>query len=212
MILGITGCPGSGKSLVAKAIASKGWKLIDADLIGREVVEQDEAIRKELSLTFGADIMEQDGKLNRRLLARRAFVDAENTKKLNDVVHPVLVGRIRDKIKEERIAGTHAVVDCALIYEWGIEGLFDRVVCVRAKEDIRKMRLISRDGRSEEEVERIFASQLPEELKVQKADIVFTNNDAIENMVVYGLMLAELPGFGNEIESWEKYCFRNGTM
>ncbi|MFA6470629.1 MAG: dephospho-CoA kinase [Candidatus Latescibacterota bacterium] len=212
MILGITGCPGSGKSVVSKVVASKGWKLIDADLIGREVVEQDEAILKELTHTFGADIIGQDGKLDRRLLARRAFVDVENTRKLNYVVHPVLLEKIKKIIRAERIAGAHAVVDCALIYEWGIEGLFDRVVCIRAREDIRKMRLINRDGRSDEEVERIFAAQFPEELKVQKADIVFTNNETVENMIIYGLMLAELPEFGSKIKSWEKYCIKNGSL
>ena len=204
MILGITGCPGSGKSVLAKTVASKGWKLIDADLIGREVVEQDAALLKELSSRFGADIMGQDGKLNRRLLAQRAFVDPVSTRRLNDVVHPVLVARITDKIRDGRVSGAHTVVDCALIYEWGIEGLFDRIVCVRAKKDIRKKRLISRDGRSEEEVERMFESQMSEESKVQKADIVFTNNGAVENIIAYGLMLAELPGFDRDIESWKK--------
>lgn len=198
MILGITGCPGSGKSVLAKVIASRGWMLIDADLVGREVVEEDEDMLRELARIFGRDILGKDGKLDRRLLARKAFATNENTRKLNRVVHPVLVRRITEKIRDERNAGTHAVVDCALIYEWGIEGLFDLVVCIRADESIRKKRLMERDGRSDEEVERMFSAQLPETVKVQKADIVLTNKDTPENMVIYGLMLADLPRYFRE--------------
>jgi dephospho-CoA kinase len=121
------------------------------------------------------------------------------------------VRRIKERIREEQNAGVHVVVDCALIYEWGIEGLFDLVVCIRADEGIRKKRLMERDGRTAEEVERMFSAQLPESLKVLKADIVLANDDARENMVIYGLMLAELPKYEKERESWEKRCFRNGT-
>ncbi|MDP2982117.1 MAG: dephospho-CoA kinase [Candidatus Latescibacter sp.] len=198
MILGITGCPGSGKSVLAKVIASRGWMLIDADLVGREVVEEDGDMRRELARIFGRDILGKDGKLDRRLLARKAFATHENTLKLNRVVHPVLVRRITEKIRDERNAGTHAVVDCALIYEWGIEGLFDLVVCIRADESLRKKRLMERDGRSDEEVERMFSAQLPEPLKVLKADIVLSNNDKPESMVIYGLMLADLPRYFRE--------------
>jgi dephospho-CoA kinase len=205
MILGVTGCPGSGKSDLAKVIASKGWKLIDADLVARVLVEQDRDILEELSMVFGADILGQDFKLNRRLLAQRAFADSESTHKLNNIVHPVLVGRISDLIREGRNTRSHTVIDCALIYEWGIERLFDLVVCVRADESLRKKRLMIRDSRTDEEIKRIFSAQLPEEIKVRKADIVLTNNGYIENLKVYGLMFAELPGLDKEGVFYKKY-------
>jgi dephospho-CoA kinase len=198
MIIGITGCPGSGKSVLAKVIASRGWMLIDADLVGREVVEKDEDMLRVLALIFGRDILGEDGKLDRRLLARKAFASQENTLKLNEVVHPVLIKRITGKIREARNSGKHAVVDCALIYEWGLERLFDLVVCVRADESMRKKRLIERDCRSEEDVEKMFSAQLPETVKVQKADIVISNNARPENMEIFGLMLSDLPGYLRE--------------
>jgi len=192
MILGITGCPGSGKSVLAKAVASRGWVLVDADIVGRDVVEQDKEMLDELARIFGADILGPEGKLDRRLLARRAFSTPEETRKLNGVVHPALMGKIAGIIGKLRSEGRNAVVDCALIYEWNIERLFDRVVCVRADEKLRKRRLMERDGRSEEEIERMFSAQLPESVKVRKADIVFSNNLDIESITSYGFMLGEL--------------------
>ncbi len=77
MIIGITGCPGSGKSILAAVIAEQGWVLIDADNLGREVIENDSSILNELSEAFGKDIMDSDGKLNRHLVAKRAFSNPE---------------------------------------------------------------------------------------------------------------------------------------
>ena len=204
MILGVTGCPGSGKSVLAASMAERGWILIDADRAGKDVVERDDVILGELSRIFGADILGPEGKLDRRLLARRAFSSPENTRLLNGVVHPALIRRILGMIDLRREAGENAVVDCALIYEWGIEKNFDRVLCVRADEDIRRSRLTSRDNRSPEEIERLFLSQIPEREKVLRADIVLANNGTWEELAAYGLMLAELPHFLRENGSWKK--------
>jgi dephospho-CoA kinase len=204
MILGVTGCPGSGKSVLAAAMAERGWTLIDADRVGKEVVERDPPMLGELARTFGADILGPEGTLDRRLLARRAFSSPENTRLLNGVVHPVLVRRILGLIELRRTSGENVVVDCALIYEWGIERNFDRVLCVRADEDMRRCRLASRDGRSPEEIDRLFASQFPEREKVLRADIVLANNGTRKELAAYGFMLAGLPYFLRESGSWEK--------
>ena len=195
MIIGITGCPGSGKSILAAVIAEQGWVLIDADNLGREVIENDSSILNELSEAFGKDIMDSDGKLNRHLVAKRAFSNPENNQKLNKIVHPSLINRLKSRITELRTEKTDVVVDCALIFEWGIESLFDVVVCVQAHEHIRKERLAKRNGRSSEDIEDIFSAQLPESEKVKKADIVFANNSSIDIIRVYGLMLSELPRY-----------------
>jgi dephospho-CoA kinase len=204
MILGVTGCPGSGKSLLAAALAEKGWTLVDVDALGREVVEGDGAMLGELARLFGEDIIGQDGKLNRRLLARRAFSTSENTGMLNRVVHPTLIAKVSGVIRRLRDAGKRTVVDCALIYEWGIEALFHVVVCVRADADIRRNRLMERDLRSAEEVERIFAIQLPECDKAIRADIVLANNGPRERLIAYGFMLSDLPVYIEEGWKWVK--------
>jgi dephospho-CoA kinase len=208
MIVGVTGCPGSGKSLLADVLAERGWFLVDADALGREVVEGDGAVLSELASLFGSDILGTGGKLDRRLLARRAFSTPERTLILNRVVHPALIARTCEAVGRLRESGGQGVIDCALIYEWGIENHLDLVVCVRADEDIRRRRLMERDGRTEEEIERMFAAQLPEREKVLRADIVFANNGSPERMVEYGLMLSRLPCQKEEGWTWKRNASR----
>ena len=204
MIIGVTGCPGSGKSLLSATLAEKGWTLVDADALGREVVEEDAAILGELARLFGSDIIGPEGKLNRRLLASRAFSTPDKTRMLNRVVHPVLITRVSDAVRRLKDTGGRTVVDCALIYEWRVETLFDFVVCVRADEDIRRRRLMDRDGRTTEEVDRVFSIQFSEREKMLRADIVLANNGTAERLIVYGLMLAELPAYKEEGRKWER--------
>lgn len=192
MVIGVTGCPGSGKSILASVIAEQGWILVDADDLGREVVENDSSILSELVQAFGQDIIDSDSNLNRHLVARRAFADSEKNQVLNDIVHPALIDRLKSRINELQAEKAHVVVDCALIFEWEIESLFDVVICVQAHEHIRRERIIKRDGRSSGEVDGIFSAQLPESEKVHRADIVLANNGSIDRIKAYGLMLSEL--------------------
>ncbi|MFC1490018.1 dephospho-CoA kinase [Candidatus Latescibacterota bacterium] len=198
MIIGITGCPGSGKSVLAAELAVKGWALIDADEIGREVVETDPAVLDDLADAFGSDVRNISGKLNRGLVASRAFSTPENTKTLNDIVHPSLIRRLKSQVNVLRVENANAVVDCALIFEWGIGDIFDTVVCVTADERLRKERIMNRDGRSSDDIENLFSSQLPENEKAERSDIVFENNSSTDKIREFGLSLAKLSGVPGE--------------
>ena len=195
MVIGVTGCTGSGKSVLAEVIAGQGWLLVDADDIGHKVVEDDPEVLNELADAFGRDILDADGKINRKFVARRAFVDPEKTQILNGIVHPALIDRLKFTINSLRSEEKNAVIDCALIFEWKIEDFFDMVVCVQAHKNLRKERIIKSDNRSPEEVEGIFSAQLPQDEKVKRADIVIANNSSIEKIKAYGLMLSELPRY-----------------
>jgi len=191
-VLGITGCPGSGKSLLARSIAETGWELIDADEIGRGVVEESAGVLSELAAVFGGDILDGDGLLRRRVLAERAFSDDGGIARLNDIVHPRLISRVCGLIDGVKSRGGRCVVDCALIFEWNIGNRFDIVVCVSADIEIRKLRLMERDGRSAREIEGMFAAQLPEEEKVRRSDVTIRNEHTAERLRFFGTILGEL--------------------
>jgi len=199
MILGITGCPGSGKSMLTDVLVQREWILIDADELGREVVEFNPDVLDELKRTFGSDIINTEGRLDRRLLAVRAFAKPEKTKLLNNIVHPRLIRRLKERIENERERKTNSVVDCALIFEWGIEKLFDMVVCVSADESLRKKRLMDRDTRSLSEIEDLFAAQLSECEKMRKADIVIKNNNSVEKLKMFGMLLSGIPRYYSDL-------------
>jgi dephospho-CoA kinase len=198
MVIGITGCPGSGKSALAAVLAMQGWAVVDADEIGREVVETDSAVLEDLADAFGADVLNISGKLNRGLVAQRAFSSPENTVKLNDIVHPSLIRRLKSRVGELRSENSNAVVDCALIFEWDIGDLFDTVVCVQADEELRKQRIIARDGRSSGDIENLFAAQLPESEKIKRSDMVFENNFSADKIGEFGLHLSSIDGSTDE--------------
>ena len=193
MILGLTGCPGSGKSLLAGVLGGLGWTVVDADLIGRGVVEDDPGIRADLAREFGDDILDGGGVLDRPLLAGRAFSSRERTDRLNRIVHPALLAALAERIAGLRKSGANAVVDCALVFEWGIEEFFDAVVCVTAGKETRLRRLMERDGRVREDVERLMSAQFPEAEKARRADIVLANKGSIERFRAFGFMIAALP-------------------
>jgi len=193
MILGLTGCPGSGKTVVANALAGKGWRVIDADRVGKDVVESDHAVTNALAQKFGHDIIAPDGILDRRLLARRAFATADETAVLNAIVHPALIARLKTMIENERKADRNIVVDCALIYEWGIENIFDLVICVHAEPERRMNRLMERDGRTVQDIKCLFAAQYPEIEKILRADIAIANNGTVERLESLALLLDFLP-------------------
>lgn len=192
MVLGITGCPGSGKSKLAEFLAENGWTLVDADRIGREVVENDTGILDKLADAFGRDILDENGALKRRVLASRAFSKSESTRTLNAIVHPSLIERLRHTVGGFGRFELNVVVDCALIFEWDIGNLFDITVCVTANKGIRRKRLMARDGRSAEEIDGMFSAQLPEDVKMMRADVAIANNGSLERLRLFGKMLSSL--------------------
>lgn len=193
MILGLTGCPGSGKSVVARTLGGHGWRLVDVDSMGHEVVDGSESIQKALAEHFGGDIIAPDGKTNRRLLATRAFEKPELTERLNRIVHPELIARLRGRIRNQRQKGELTVVDCALIFEWGMEHEFDFVISVQAELELRIERLVNRDGRGRAVIEGFMAAQLPQEEKIRRSDLVITNNGSIERLETFAGLIALLP-------------------
>ena len=194
MIVGVTGCPGSGKSVAAAAFASCGWRLIDADLLGRTVVEERREVIVALANAFGGDILRADGSLDRRLVATRAFATPETTARLNGIVHPVLIEQLLRDMSHTGDSQPDVVVDCALIFEWGIESRFDLVICVHADPECRIARIMARDGRSREDIERMFAAQLPEDEKCRRADLAIANNGSLERIGALSRFLCRLPG------------------
>ena len=183
MIVGITGGMGSGKSSFARELEELGAKRIDADRVGHQVIDRPEILR-DLLAAFGEDLVNPAGKLNRRELGRRAFADEASCTRLNQIVHPPLEKELKNHIDRARNRGSEnvVVVDAALIFEWGDLQLFDLIVVVDAKEELRIERLIRGGMISEAEVRRRMACQMPVEEKTARADWVVDNNGSLQDL------------------------------
>ncbi len=179
--VGIYGRIGSGKSVVAGVFAENGASVISADRIGKEVVDQNESVLDALIDTFGKGIIDSQGTLKRRELGRIAFSSQENRAKLDAIVHPALLKRLRSKVAEHRAAGRSSivVVDAALILNWGIERELDVLVCVTAPKSSQIERMV-RSGLSEQEAQSRLNSQIPEDKQASRADYVIHNDGTME--------------------------------
>lgn len=178
MLIGLTGGIGSGKSVVARMLASLGAAVVDADAIAREVVEPGEPALARLVEAFGPDVLNPDGTLDRRALGRRVFQDEGARKTLEGIVHPAIRTRTWERIGALMATGRHPAVvwDVPLLFEVGAGNLVDQVWVVTAPRPVRLERLRQRDpDLSREELERRMAAQMPLEEKVARADVVIDN-------------------------------------
>lgn len=175
-IIGLTGQTGAGKSTVAKILEENGLFIINADSVAREVVEKGEPTLTKLANSFGDDILNSDGTLNRKLLASRAFSSRENTYLLNSITHPAITERIRLKISQAFENGEKAVIiDAPQLFESGENEMCDIIVTVAAPLEIRLHRIMNRDGVTEDEAELRINAQLSEEYYINNSDIVIRN-------------------------------------
>ncbi|MBL7995923.1 dephospho-CoA kinase [bacterium] len=182
-MIGLTGGIGCGKTEVAKIFQQLGAKIIDADEIGKTVVETQPEVLQEIAMAFGQQFVNSDGTLKRKELGAFVFADEEKKRQLNRIVHPHLFNRVRHEIEAAQSAGNEIiVVDAALIYETGIENIFDKVIVVNADLKNRIARIKQRDQLTDDEISHRIASQMPLDEKVRRANIVISNNGSVESL------------------------------
>jgi len=185
--IGLTGGLASGKSFVGRALADLGCLLIEADALGRQVLEQGGETYEAVVATFGNQILDPDGptrgKINRRHLAAIVFSDPEQLAKLNALVHPPVKRRERDLIKE--FARDHpdgiAVTEAAILVETGSFRDYDRLIVAVCRPDQQIERAMERDRASREEVVNRLRRQMPLEEKVKHADFIIDTSGSKEN-------------------------------
>lgn len=182
--IGLTGNVGSGKSTVARIWEKeRGAVVIDADQIGRAVVQPGSRCLAGLVKRFGEEILLPDGSLNRRRMAEIAFSNKESREALNSIVHPEIIRKINDRLSQAHRKGAKAVVvDAALIFEFGFDRCLDLVVAVDAPREIKIERMLAKGKTDRETLEKILQVQLsPDELKA-KADHVLDNSADEESL------------------------------
>ncbi len=182
-LYGITGGTGSGKSEAAKRFAERGIPVIDADLVGHEVIAPGGAAAEPVARVFGEAVL-TGGQIDRVKLSAVVFRDAASLQKLNTIVHPLIFGEIGARCARLHEAGHHAVlVDAALLGENGArEQWLAGLILVLASRDARTRRLAASRGIAEEEIARRMAAQTPPEHKIPIADWVIENNGSIEEL------------------------------
>ena len=179
MIVGITGGIGSGKSTVSRILRDKGFYFVDLDTISHEVI-QDPGIKTEIFKNFGSEIFDKE-EISRKKLVKIVFEDKKKLKKLNSIMHPEILKRMRKKMNESK--KNLVFVEIQLLFEVGWENEFDLILLVWADKNTQIKRVLARDKRSENETENIINSQISLDEKIKKSDYVIeNNNDNLEDL------------------------------
>ena len=183
-LIGLTGGIASGKSLVSTRLAEHGARIVDADVLAREVVEPGTPGLAAIAEHFGPSVIGEDGSLNRPALGAIIFSDPEQREALNQITHPAVWRRARELF--EAAGPTDVVVyDVPLLVE-GSKGRqldFDLVVVVHASTDTRLHRLMERRGLTREEAGHRLNSQATDTERLAIADVVIDNNGTIEQTI-----------------------------
>ncbi len=173
MVIGITGGIGTGKSTVTKYLIDKGYIVIDADKIARDVINYEHIII-ELVKTFGTKILDANNKICRKSLSKIVFADKKNVEILNAIMHPAIIEEINNQInkhKNELII----FVDMPLIFEAHLEYMFDEILLVYATKETQLRRVITRDNKTKEEALKVIESQIDIEEKKKMSDYIIEN-------------------------------------
>jgi dephospho-CoA kinase len=179
--LGLTGSIGSGKSTVANLLRQRGIAVLDADQIAKQVSSGNDVLL-EVAATFGKDYILPDG-LNRPKLAELIFAQPQARAKLNAIVHPKVRQAMQQQVAALEAAGESvAVQDIPLLFENGLETLFDAVLLVDAPLEQRMARVMARDGSSAEQFLARNAAQMPAAQKRQRTQYILENDGDLDKL------------------------------
>ena len=180
--VGLTGSIGVGKSFVVSIFAELGCHVLDADLTAREVVMPGTPGLKALTESFGTEILNADGTLDRKRLGAQIFADENQRQRLNHILHPFIIARQDEILRnwEAQDPNGIGIVDAALMIESGGYKRFDKLIVVHCRPEVQLERLMLRDKLSRAEAERRINSQMPQEEKQKFADYLIDTSDGFD--------------------------------
>lgn len=182
LILGLTGNIGCGKSSLSTIFNEKNIDIVDADIIARQIYDDEKLLQKVYD-TFGTDIKNDDGSLNRKALGRIVFNDDEKLIQLNKLTHPLIRQSVSDQIdKHKKLNKEIVILDAALLIESDYLNFVDKLLVVTCNEDIQIERIKNRDNCSTEEALSRIKSQMSQENKVKYADYIIDNSGTIDDL------------------------------
>ena len=182
LVLGLTGNIGCGKSSVSTIFMENNIKVVDADIVARQIFD-DKNLLNEVFSTFGKSIRNQDGSLNRRALGNIVFNDDEKLILLNNLTHPKIKQKILSKVEEYKNQGEKIVViDAALLIEDDYIPYIQKLILITCRKEIQINRIIARDNCTKEEAISRINSQMSQEEKVKFAYYIIDNSNSFEEL------------------------------
>ncbi|MHB8760124.1 MAG: dephospho-CoA kinase [Thiobacillus sp.] len=176
--IGLTGGIGSGKSAAAARFAELGVPVIDTDVIARELTRPGRPALDAIRASFGDAEIAADGSLDRPVLRRRVFADAAARRRLEAILHPLVLHEVKARLAA--LSAPYAVAVIPLLVETGAYGsLLDRIAVVDCPEELQIARTVARSGLAREEVGAVLAAQATRSARLAAADDVIVNTGTL---------------------------------
>ena len=180
MIVALTGGLASGKSTVARRFEELGVPVIEADDVARRLVEPGTQALAEIADTFGDDVLDTHGRLDRAVMRKLVFDNAGKRRRLECILHP----RVRDAMRAFAASSDapYVVFVIPLLVETNQAGEMDRVVVVDATRSLQAARAVARDGSPPATIAAMIDSQATRAERLAVADIVIENVGDIDTL------------------------------
>ncbi|HWO41572.1 MAG TPA: dephospho-CoA kinase [Candidatus Eisenbacteria bacterium] len=182
-LVGLTGGIACGKSTVAAMLERLGARVIDADVLAREVVRPGQPAWRAIREAFGAEVLRPDQTIDRQKLRAIIFNDPQARKQLEAITHPEIRRLARKRIDELAEAGAPLIVYMApLLFETQIDAWLRPVVLVACDRETQRQRLRQRDRLTEEEIDRHLEAQMSLDEKRRLADYIIENTGSLQDL------------------------------
>lgn len=180
-VIGITGTIGSGKSTVGSILEELGVPVVDTDTITHNI-QNSEKVRRAVVERFGKNILSDDGtgKIDRKKLGALVFKDPVAKRDLEALIHPAVILESRRCVAANSDKPIVAIL-APLLFEAKVQGEYDEIWAIVAKEEVLRERLAKRDNLSNELITQRLAAQLPQEEKARLSSVVIDNSTSRED-------------------------------
>lgn len=178
--VGLTGGIASGKTTVAALFTELGARLVDTDQVAREVVAEGEPGLEAIVDAFGTGVLLDSGDLDRSALRAIIFGDADERRKLEGILHPLI--RARTLTQLDAVEAPYAVVVVPLLVETDFAEFVDRVLVVDCPRELQLERLVQRDQISTADAEAILATQVNRETRSAHADDILDGGQSLDKI------------------------------
>jgi dephospho-CoA kinase len=174
--IAVTGGIACGKSYLAEYLVKQAVAVCDADDLVHSILAEDRLVRSAVLGEFGREVIDVDGKINRRKLGGIVFADSSKLRELNAIVHPVVKQKVKDWLAgRERAGDKLAVVIIPLLFEAGMDRGWDAVVAV-VTTPVLQLRRLKKRGLTEVQCRQRIDAQLAMEIKAERSDFVIMND------------------------------------
>ena len=178
--VGLTGGIGSGKTIVTRMFEELGAKVIDADIIVRDLSVTGKPAYQAIVQLFGPQAVDESLALRRQYIRQTVFANMDLKAKLEAILHPLVRAEIENRILEN--THPYCIISIPLLFESNSAYNIDRVLVVDASEETQVARASSRDGVDHAAIEKIIKTQIDRKLRLAQADDIINNNSDIATL------------------------------